>query len=73
LKRRSISKDQDERRSNSVTPNKDWQKSRGCLKNNAKGLPCPLQGDLPNPGIEPTSLVSLTLVGGFFTTSATTM
>ena len=28
-------------------------------------------GDLPNPGIEPTSLMSSALVGGFFTTSAT--
>ena len=35
------------------------------------GLPCPPPGDLPNPGIEPTSLVSPTLAGGFFTTSAT--
>ena len=32
------------------------------------GLPCPPPGDLPNPGIEPTSL---TLVGGFFITSTT--
>ena len=35
------------------------------------GLPCPPPGDLPNPGIEPTSLVSPALAGGFFTTSAT--
>ena len=34
-------------------------------------LPCPSPRDLPNPGIEPTSLMSLALVGGFFTTSAT--
>ena len=27
--------------------------------------------DLPDPGIEPTSLLSLALAGGFFTTSAT--
>ena len=27
--------------------------------------------DLPNPGIEPTSLKSSALAGGFFTTSAT--
>ena len=27
-------------------------------------------GDLPNPGIEPMSLTSPALVGGFFTTSA---
>ena len=30
-----------------------------------------LQGNLPNPGIQPTSLASLALAGGFFTTSAT--
>ena len=28
-------------------------------------------GDLPDPGIEPTSLTSPALAGGFFTTSAT--
>ena len=33
-------------------------------------LPCPPPGDLPNPGIEPVSLLSPTLAGGFFTTSA---
>ena len=32
------------------------------------GLPCPLSGDLPNPGIEPMPLVSPALAGGFFTT-----
>ena len=35
------------------------------------GLSLPTLGDLPNPGIEPTSLESLALVGGFFATSAT--
>ena len=35
------------------------------------GLPCPLLGDLPNPGIEPMSLMSLALAGKFFTISAT--
>ena len=35
------------------------------------GLPCLPPGDLPDPGIEPTSLISPALVGGFFTTSAT--
>ena len=35
------------------------------------GLPCPPPGDLPNPGIEPVSLMSPALAGGFFTTSAT--
>ena len=34
------------------------------------GLPCRhLSGDLPNPGIKPTSLTSPTLTAGFFTTS----
>ena len=35
------------------------------------GLPGPLPGDLPYPGIEPASLMSPALAGGFFTTSAT--
>ena len=34
------------------------------------GLLCPAPGDLPGPGMEATSLVSLALAGGFFTTSA---
>ena len=29
------------------------------------GLPFPTPGDLPNPGIEPTSLMSSALAGGF--------
>ena len=29
------------------------------------GLPCPPPGDLPDPGIEPTSLTSSALAGGF--------
>ena len=33
------------------------------------GLPCPLPGDLSDPGIDPTSLMYPALVGGFFTTS----
>ena len=33
------------------------------------GLPCSPPGDLPDPGIEPTSLMSPALAGGFFTTS----
>ena len=32
------------------------------------GLPFPPPGDLPDPGIEPASLVSLALTGGFLTT-----
>ena len=35
------------------------------------GVPCPPLGDLPDPGIEPVSLTSPTLSGGFFTTSTT--
>ena len=35
------------------------------------GLPCPSPGDLPNPEIEPASLLSPALAGRFFTTSAT--
>ena len=35
------------------------------------GLPCPPPGDPPKPGIEPKSLASPALAGGFFTTSAT--
>ena len=34
------------------------------------GLPYPPQGDLPNPGIEPASLMSPTLADRFFTTRA---
>ena len=36
-----------------------------------RGLPCPPPGDLPDPGIEPTSVMSPALADGFFTTSAT--
>ena len=35
------------------------------------GLSCPSPTDLPDLGIEPTSLMSPALVGGFFTTSTT--
>ena len=35
------------------------------------GLPCPSPGALPNPGIEPASLVSPVLAGRFFITSVT--
>ena len=34
-------------------------------------LPCPPTGDLPNPGIKPTSLMSSALADGFFTSSTT--
>ena len=35
------------------------------------GFPCPPPGDLPDSGIEPTSLMSPTLAGRFFTIRAT--
>ena len=35
------------------------------------GLPCPSPRDLPDPGMEPMSLTSPALAGGFFTTSIT--
>ena len=34
-------------------------------------MPFPTPGDLPDPGIEPTSLASPALAGRFFTTRAT--
>ena len=36
----------------------------------SSGFPCPLPGDLPDPGIE-LGLMSPVLAGGFFTTSTT--
>ena len=36
-----------------------------------RGLPFPTPGDLPDSGIETTSLAYPALTGGFFTTSAT--
>ena len=35
------------------------------------GVGCPRPGDLPDPGIKPSSLILPALVGGFFTTVAT--
>ena len=35
------------------------------------GVPFPPTGDLLDPGIEPTFLISLALAGGFFTTRTT--
>ena len=35
------------------------------------GLPCPLPGDLPDPGIEPVSLMSPAWAGGFLLVGAT--
>ena len=36
-----------------------------------EGVAFPIPGDLPNPGIEPSSLMSPILAGKFFTTSPT--
>ena len=36
------------------------------------GLPCPLPGDPPHPGIKPTSLMSASLAGRLFTTFPST-
>ena len=36
-----------------------------------RGFPCPPPGDLPDPGIEPVSLMAPALEDGFFITSAT--
>ena len=35
------------------------------------GMLCPPPGDLPNLGLEPVSLMSSALAGGFFTTRTT--
>ena len=40
-------------------------------KNTGSGWLCPSPGDLPDPGIQPTSLASPALAGEFFTTSTT--
>ena len=41
-----------------------------CRQEYWNGLPCPLPGDLPDSGIEPTVLMFPALAGGFFTTNA---
>ena len=43
---------------------------QGYFPGNRNGLPFPIPGDLPNPGIEPTSLVSPALVCRFLTTES---
>ena len=46
--------------------------SMGCSRQEYwSGLPFPSPGDLPNPRIQPVSLLSPALTGGFFGTSAT--
>jgi len=62
--------------SNSLWPCRPWPTRLLCPwdspgKNTGMGLPCPPPGDLPNPGIESTSLTSSAMAGRFFTTSAT--
>ncbi|XDA85953.1 hypothetical protein R6Z07F_015710 [Ovis aries] len=42
-----------------------------CWQEYWSGLPCPPPGDLSNPGIEPTSLMSPESAGEFFTISIT--
>ena len=42
----------------------------GILQQEWSGLPFPPPGDLPDPGIEPMSLMSLALMGKFFTISS---
>ena len=42
-----------------------------CRQEHWSELPCPPPGDLPNPGIEPKSLMSPALAGVFFTISVT--
>ena len=46
--------------------------SVGCSRQeDCGGLPCPPPGDLPHPGIQPASVKSPALAGGFFITRAT--
>ena len=42
-----------------------------CRQEYWNGLPCPPPGNLLDPGIKPTSLMSPALACGFFTTIAT--
>ena len=44
---------------------------KGSPQNTGRGVPFPFPGNLPNPRIEPTSLMSPALAGGLFTTSTT--
>ena len=60
---------------NSATP---WTAARqaplsmGVLQTRVlEWVACPPPGNLPNPGIEPMSLASPALAGGFFTTNTT--
>ena len=53
--------------SDSLRPHGQRKNSLG--KNTGVGCHAPPPGDLPNPGIEPASLISLALAGRFFTSS----
>ena len=63
--------------SNSLQPYELWPSrflcpwDSACKTTGVSGLPCPPPGDLPNPRIEPASLISPALAGRFFTTGAT--
>ena len=48
-----------------------WTVYRIFQQEHWSGLPCSPPGDLPDPGIEPSSLMSPGLAGRFFTTWAT--
>ena len=41
-----------------------------CRQECWSGLPFPSPGDLPDPGLEPASLASPALTGGFFTSAS---
>ena len=45
--------------------------SMGFCRQYWSGLSCPPPGDIPDPGIEPVPLMSLTLAGRVFSASAT--
>ena len=46
-----------------------WGEKTVCRQEYWSGLPFPTPGDLPHPGIKPTSLASPALAGRFFTLS----
>ena len=56
-----------------VTPWTQGSSIHGVFQARIHGVGCPFYAprDLPDPGIEPTSLVSLALAGGFFYHDAT--
>ena len=62
--------------SNSAGPHGLWPSRLLCpwgffRQEHWSGLPYPPPGDLPDPGIEPTSPMTPAWAGGFLTTSAT--